>query len=268
VIRALLQLIRIQVAMVILTGCSGPAAETNGDSGKAESAGREPARGESGKAGSGRVRSGSGESATTLHPIGHEALCVTKGTIAKGSIAEPTVRAFAVGSHGDSAQLTFTYRGESDSVRGLASGQLRRQVGLKLRASDGCNLVYVMWRLDPKPKLEVSVKRNPGKRTHDECGADGYHKVKPSHGVAVPALEPGRTYVMRAEIVGDELSAWIDGTLTWHGVLPDEARELSGPAGLRTDNVRIDGIELAVLPGSAPGPACKRGEQERSDLDE
>ena len=26
----------------------------------------------------------------------------------------------------------------------------RRQVGLKLRARDGCNVVYVMWRIEPK----------------------------------------------------------------------------------------------------------------------
>jgi hypothetical protein len=218
--------------MIIMTGCGGPAAEA------------------------------SPEVATELRPIAHEALCVTKGTIAKGAIAEPTVRAFALGSRGDAAQLTFTYRGESESVRGLASGQVRRQIGLKLRAADGCNVVYVMWRLDPKPKLEVSVKSNPGMRTHEECGANGYQKVKPSRAAAAPALEAGGTHVLRAEIRGNDLTAWIDGLLSWQGRLPEQARELSGPAGLRTDNIRADGLELAVPPGKMQGPACKRGEQE------
>ena len=90
------------------------------------------------------------------------------------------MRGYALGAGGDAAALTFTYQGEAENTRELASGELRRQLGLKLRAQDGCNVVYVMWRLDPTPKLEVSVKFNPGKRTHEECGADGYTKVKPA----------------------------------------------------------------------------------------
>jgi hypothetical protein len=148
-----------------------------------------------------------------LRPVAHEQLCVTKGTIDNGAVTEPAVRAFARGSDGDAAQLRFTYRGDSATARALSSGQLRRQVGLKLRAQDSCNVVYVMWRLDPKSKLEVSVKSNPGKRTHDECGADGYTKVKPA--VQVAELEDGHSYTLRAEIVGDELTAWIDGKVAW-----------------------------------------------------
>jgi hypothetical protein len=197
--------------------------------------------------GRGSVHHG-GDAASELRPIARDALCVTKGAIANGAILEPTVRALAIGSHGEAAQLTFTYRGRSESVRGLASGQLRRQLGLKLRAANGCNVVYVMWRLDPEPKLEVSVKHNPGMRTHEECGANGYHKVKPARAEPVPPLTPGRTYVVRAQIRGDDLSVWIDGNLTWNGELPEIARELSGPAGLRTDNVHLDGIELLAPP--------------------
>jgi len=196
-----------------------------------------------------------------LHAVDHEALCVTKGAIGKGAIAEPTVRAFAVGSHGDAAQLTFTFGGDSEKGRRLASGQMRRQLGLKLRAADSCNVVYVMWRLDPKPKLEVSVKSNPGKRRHEECGANGYHKVKPSHAEDVPELATGSSHTLRAEIRGDDLYAWIDGALAWRGRLPDEARDLAGPAGLRTDNVKLDALELAAPRGDASGPVCKRHEE-------
>jgi hypothetical protein len=51
--------------------------------------------------------------------------------------------------------------------------------------------------------------------------------------------------VLRASIRGDELRAWIDDRLVWQGALPEAARELAGPAGLRTDNVRLDRLELA-----------------------
>ena len=189
-------------------------------------------------------------------------LCVTRGDIAQSAITQPTVRAFAPSAGGDAAELAFTFGGDADTSRALANGQARRQVGLKLRAEDGCNVIYVMWRLDPKPKLDVSVKRNPGKRTHEECGADGYTKVKPQHALPVPPLAPGESHTLRAEIVGDDLSAWIDGRLSWHGRLPDEARTLSGPAGLRTDNLRLDRVELSAAHGGGPAPACKRHDHE------
>lgn len=225
---------RMLLVMTILGGCGGPRAEAS-------------------------------PGPTDLQPVPHADLCVTKGTIDRGAIAEPTVRAFALQSHGDAAQLSFTYAGEPEKLRGLASGQLRRQVGLKLRAADSCNVVYVMWRLDPRPKLEVSVKHNPGMRTHEECGANGYTKVRPGHAAPVAAFQPGEAHVLRAEIRGDELLAWIDGGLAWQGRLPDEARELAGPAGLRTDNVKLDRVELAVAPatGATGGSkACKRHEEE------
>ena len=41
-------------------------------------------------------------------------------------------------------------------------GELRRQFGLKLRAQDACNLVYVMWRIEPASKLVVSIKCRTG----------------------------------------------------------------------------------------------------------
>ncbi len=197
--------------------------------------------------------------ARELHPVAHEQLCVTKGAIDKGAITEPTMRAFARGSDGDAAQLRFTYRGASDTARELASGQVRRQLGLKLRAQDSCNVVYVMWRLDPKPKLEVSIKSNPGKRTHEECGADGYTKVKPASNVA--ELEDGHTYTLRAEISGDELTAWIDGKVAWRGTLPGTARDIHGPAGLRSDNVRFDIEEFSAPSSTHEGPACKKSEE-------
>ena len=188
-----------------------------------------------------------------LHPA---ELCATKGRISDRAITEPTVRAFGKDTGGDAAQLTFTFRGDSEATRELATGGARRQLGVKLRAQDSCNVIYVMWRLDPSV-LEISVKRNPGKRTHDECGANGYTKVATA---TAPALEIGARHVLRAEIAGDELVAWIDGGMVWRGRLPDEARAISGPAGLRSDNVRLDAIELAA-PHADANAGCKRDER-------
>ena len=193
-------------------------------------------------------------------PIAATDLCVTKGSVADGAIAEPTMRGYARGFGGDAAALTFTYRGESFETRELAGGQARKQIGLKLRAQDSCNVVYVMWRLDPTPKLDVSVKLNPLKKTHEECGADGYTKIRPHKKTFVPAFEYGKTHTLRAEIVANELYAWIDDQLLYQGTLPDTARALKGPAGVRSDNVKFDLVSLSAphSEDSDPPPACKR----------
>jgi len=188
-------------------------------------------------------------------------LCVTKGIVERGAapgtfaIADPTVRAVLLGSWGDAASIAFSYRGQSERARALASGQMRRQLGIKLRAANGCNVVYVMWRLDPRPELEISVKYNPGMRLHEECGANGYSKLKPN--APAPPLEPGAQHVLAAEIVGDELTATIDGRVAWRGALPESAREIHGPVGIRTDNVAIELSRLAFVDGKFAG-ACRR----------
>ncbi|HEY5946099.1 MAG TPA: hypothetical protein VIV40_11440 [Kofleriaceae bacterium] len=185
-------------------------------------------------------------------------LCITKGAMTQATIEEPTVRGYARGFGGDAAALTFTYKGETFETRELAGGQARRQIGLKLRAQDSCNVVYVMWRLDPKPQLDISVKQNPLMKTHEECGATGYTKIKPHKKTFVPAFEYGKTHTLRAEIVADELYAWIDDKLLWQGTLPETARAIKGPAGMRSDNVKFDLVSLSAPKGEGTAPACKR----------
>ena len=188
-----------------------------------------------------------------LVPVAPTALCVTKGELAGATVDAPTFRAISRESTGDGAALAFTTHGETSTTRELASGQLRRQLGLKLRAADGCNLVYVMWRLDPKPMIEVSVKWNPGKHDSKECGANGYIKVKPTR--SVRDLRAGEPHELRAEIAGDALTASIDGTVVWHGDLPDEARALTGPAGIRSDNLAFE-IRSFAAPRAASIAPC------------
>ncbi len=181
-----------------------------------------------------------------VHEIANTSLCVTKGKLQKSQITAPTFRAVAPGEGGDAAQLQLIAR-DSKERRALASGEMRRQVGLKLRAVDACNLVYVMWRLDPKPMLEVSTKINPGLRNTSECGTSGYTKVKPRyHLPALPDLLDGTKHVLRAEIAGDSLIAWVDDRVAWEGPLPADATTLAGPAGVRSDNLEVEVLGLAV----------------------
>lgn len=203
-----------------------------------------------------------------VQPIAQEALCVTKGAARIGErVTQPTLRAFAQRTAGDAASLTFTYRGETEHQRALSSGQDRRQLGLKLRAANGCNLVYVMWRLDPKPKLDVSVKYNPGMATHQQCGAGGYRKVAPVEHIAVPSLVAGGPHTLRAEIDGDQLTTWIDDQPAWRGTLPDHARKLSGPAGLRSDNLAFDLVAFSAPAGSTTSHASAEPRCRHEDSD-
>ena len=182
-------------------------------------------------------------------------MCVTHGSLRGLHVADASMRAFARGSHGDAGTLTFSYDGPTQKVSHLASGDVREQLGLKLRAEDGCNLVYVMWRLSPKPEVVVQVKSNPGKHTNDECGTNGYERVKPERHAKVPRPDAGTKHALAASIDGDALTATIDGKVVWQGTLPAAAHDLHGPIGVRTDNVEAT-IELA-------GPAIERDDGER-----
>ncbi len=145
------------------------------------------------------------------------------------------------------AELRFVYRGPTETQRPLRSGEARRQVGLKLRARDGCNVVYVMWRLAPTPGLVVSVKSNPVQHRSRECGNGGYDTVKPARAAEVPVLEPGEEHTLKARLEGKALGVQVDGRTAWEGTLPDEALTFDGPTGLRTDNGQFD-VELRATP--------------------
>lgn len=145
------------------------------------------------------------------------------------------------------AELRFTYLGATAEQKPLQSGELRRQLGLKLRAQDGCNVVYVMWRIEPKAGLVVSMKHNPGMHRSDDCGNSGYQTVKPRSKTDVPVLEPGASHTLRAELEGTALKVKVDGEPVWEGTLPAEALSFDGPVGLRSDNGRFD-VELLSNP--------------------
>jgi hypothetical protein len=207
--------------------------------------------------------------AATLNAVPSSALCVTEGSIEapgdrKLSVNVPKMRAYVNQPSAEAAEIRFTYLGGTRSEARLASGESRRQFGLKLHAADACNLVYVMWRIEPKSALVVSVKRNPGQHASAECGNRGYQNVKPRYSAPIPALSPGQSHRLRATMQGDGLSAAIDDRVVWQGDLGGAASGLQGPAGVRSDNAQLL-FELAVEPPAASAgaaPACRSGAQE------
>ncbi len=199
--------------------------------------------------------------------VGRGSLCVTEGAIDKAagdrlSVNVPKMRAYVNTWVSQLVEVHFTYLGATAQESRLASGQTRRQFGLKLRAQDPCNLVYAMWRIEPESKLVVSVKRNPTEHTSAECGNRGYQNIKPRHAAAVPFLRPGDTHTLRGEMNGEELRVFIDDAEIWEGSVGPEAIGFEGPVGIRSDNARLEfDLKAGEFVGIHPDheTSCKSG---------
>lgn len=180
-----------------------------------------------------------------LRQITRDELQVTNGAVTAlpdGALAidAPSSRAIVrnapEGADSQDAEIRFRYLGPSKADKPLASGELRRQIGLKLRAADSCNVVYVMWHIAPDSRIAVSVKRNAAHR-HAQCGVHGYETIVPRRWSAPRPIHPGEVRTLRAELRGRALVAIADGRMVWQGTLP---RVLpAGPPGFRTDNARF-----------------------------
>lgn len=145
---------------------------------------------------SGSLTAASQSLGARLTPVSKTNLCVTEGEIEEVpgqrlSVTVPKMRAYVNAHTEPVAEVRFTYLGSTGNESPLASGEMRRQFGLKLRAQDPCNLVYAMWRIEPESKIVVSVKSNPGEHTSAQCSNHGYQNIKraavrrPPHSVPV-----------------------------------------------------------------------------------
>jgi hypothetical protein len=202
-------------------------------------------------------------------------LCVTEGRVEALSgdrlaVSTPKMRAVVIPPTTGSIAARFTYLGETTPVSRLQSGELREQFGLKLRAENACNLVYVMWRIAPKPGLVVSVKSNLGLTGSRQCGNRGYRTIKPSWESPVPVPRPGETHSLSAALSGSILRVWTDGAggsagdvappndgargagggrlkLVWEGDLAPLALAPDSPVGMRSDNAQLELEIFATL---------------------
>lgn len=195
---------------------------------------------------------------STLQPAPNQDLCITSGHLNSGAesmltVQDPRMRAVLRYMTPPVAELRFKYRGSAAASFAFGSGISRQQIGLKLRAKDPCNLLYVMWRISPKPEVVVSLKSNPNQHTSSACGGTGYHNIRPLRAAPPPAVEAGQDHRLRAEMVGSLLTVRADNTEVWQGPVGEEASRLQGPLGVRSDNGRFD-LQLLILPTLARIP--------------
>ena len=169
---------------------------------------------------------------------------VTAGDIQRYSknnflVTASEMRAVVPESTSESVTTNFVYFGPTAQVSHLQNGEVRHQFGLKLRAQDICNLVYVMWDFDSQI-IRVSVKLNPGERTSQECKDHGYHgDFVPVIKEAPPVVKIGASHQLYAGLAGQTLTVVTDGITVWQGILPPVVLDLHGPPGIRSDNAQI-----------------------------
>ena len=192
---------------------------------------------------------------SSMKPVLRAHLCITEGDIkelsgGKLSVTVPKMRAFVTDPTLQEVEAHFTYLGPAAESVPLASGEMRRQFGLKLRAQDGCNLVYAMWRIEPTQELVVSVKSNPGTTKSSECDGHGYHTIKPTRDINLPQIVRGKRYTLRAIIDGNMMRVYANNKLVWEGILGAEALAFKGPVGVRTDNGKFHFELFAGIPAA------------------
>lgn len=172
-------------------------------------------------------------------------LQVTSGELTQAVLIDhPTVRAVIPGSSGLTIATEGIYHGPSSTLAPLSSGEVRQQVGVKLLAQNGCNVLYAMMRLTGTLGLEISLKRNPGQTTSAQCGANGYTKLL-FLDWAGSLLEADSPFKLSAGLLNGMLTVNceapfvnpVQGSLQVN--LSGYPLDFSGPAGIRTDNSRV-----------------------------
>jgi hypothetical protein len=185
--------------------------------------------------------------------------CPTEGGVARAApsmhVESGAMRGFLSTDRSRSAEIDFTYRGPSKDVKPLLSGEVRRQIGVKLKAQDTCNVIYAMWHVEPDQGIFVALKRNPGKSTYDACKDGGYTYVNATVSRPVAPITPGVPRKLRVDLDGVKIKVIVDGASVWEGLLPPGALEIDGPPGVRTDNGTFD-FQMRVPGGAAGAKGC------------
>jgi len=135
--------------------------------------------------------------------------------------------------NGESIILWAQYLGPTDATAILASGATKEQIGVKLRNSNTCNVLYVMRQFKPISSVSIMYKQNPGMTTHAQCGDKGYVFIKD---ISVPAVPVGTNFTLAAKFVSNTLFVFLDGKEIWKGYVPFTN---VGISGFRSDNTKV-----------------------------
>jgi len=170
---------------------------------------------------------------------------VTNGRIEKAPgnrlrVDTPEMRANLKVQTPQSVALKFTYLGPTTVVSRFANGAVVSQFGIKLRAQDYCNTVFVAWHFAPQQRIAVSVRRNSGMTARAECMEKGnVNNIKPRVSAPPPPVQPKEPHTLTASMDGSKLTVVADGKIVWQRDLGPVVLEFSGPVGLLSNNARV-----------------------------
>jgi hypothetical protein len=116
--------------------------------------------------------------------------------------------------------------------------------------------------IEPDTKIAVSIKRNPGQSTHEQCDAHGYVTLRPRAIAPAPRALPGQSHTLRADLAGEDLTITADAKVVWEGSVGDGLAGVDGPVGLRTDNARFEFDYYAMPSPNGPTNRCDSSGQD------
>jgi hypothetical protein len=212
---------------------------------------------------------------STLRPVTSQDFCVTLGTLfdapdQRMTVVDPQIRATLHRLTPQRIESHVRYFGPTKRVVPLGSGEIREQFGFKMRAQDPCNLVYVMWRFKTPDdaehgKVVVQIKSNPGMHTSAECKNNGYRTIETAQQLSIPVPKEGEFHTLRASLNEQHLVVILDNDAddpVWEGDLDAASTTLAGPAGIRSDNVKLELKLFApppIDPDAPPLPCSAHG---------
>lgn len=178
-------------------------------------------------------------------------ICLGNGEIRSGntlrfSIDSPQPRLSILNSRNTKARLVFLYLGDTAVLRSLNSGELRRQIGLRLNYLNTCNVVNVIWQFGEKSNVVVSKKINEHLSENSQCLDRGYLSIKPDFRRQLRTPEMGSIHSIEFDTQGTRLTVVVDNQVAWIGNVPELDKD-NGVIGLRGDNVKFD-FDLEFLP--------------------
>lgn len=178
-------------------------------------------------------------------------LKVTSGSVSETgagflTVNHPEVRGVRNGAWHPRARLQFHYQGPSDVRIPSGSGLIFEQIGIQLRAQNTCNVLYIMWRIEPAEQVLVKLKSNPGQSRHEECENRGYQTLAaiPLGPLQITAKDRA-LHQLQAEVTLTKnccaCSIGADARPLWTGEVDFQLiSEINGPAGFRTDNGQFE----------------------------
>lgn len=157
---------------------------------------------------------------------------------------KPIVRCCSKKGESERVFLEVKYNGKTRKKKPLKSGIIERQVCLKLKSPNTCNVLYICWNgVDIGEEfINIQTKRNASIlkrkcRGLGKCDGEGYDQPIATIQLQNKTLLDQKFHTLSAQIVKSEkrLIVCVDNAIVYRGLF-DLPIELNGTSGIRSQN--------------------------------